>query len=226
MPSSRSPLRLLRGVTAATLVTLVALGGHLIGGGAVPSWFGVALPWWLSVTACTVLAGARFSLPRMGVAVLSSQALFHGLFVAGTPGDPSIALVAPPGSHLGHGTHGAEEALTGAVHSGHGSDEVAAAAEHALHGSHTDPQMLLWHLMAGLVTTLVLHRGESVLLRCTGLVVAVLDVLSRPPHPLTLPTLVLPRASRPVPHRATLHHLRRAVLAPQLRRGPSVDLAA
>ncbi|MDN5899583.1 MAG: hypothetical protein L0H74_05890 [Brachybacterium sp.] len=226
MPSSRSPLRLLRGVTAATLVTLVALGGHLIGGGAMPSWLGVALPWWLSVTTCTALAGARFSLPRMGAAVLSSQALFHGLFIAGTPGDPNVSLVAPPGSHLGHGTHGAGEALTGATHSGHGSGEVGAVAEHALHGSHTDPQMLLWHLVAGLITTLVLHRGESFLLRCTGLVAAVLDLLGRPPRPTTLPALVLPRASRPVPTRASLRHIRRAVLAPQLRRGPPVVLAA
>ncbi|ASK65761.1 hypothetical protein CFK39_07850 [Brachybacterium avium] len=226
MPSSRSPLRLLRGVTAATLVTLTALGGHLIGGGAMPSWLGVALPWWLSVTACTVLAGARFSLPRMGAAVLSSQALFHGLFIAGTPGDPSIALVAPPGSHLDHGTHGAGGALTGAAHSGHGTGGAGTAAEHALHGSHSDPQMLLWHLVAGLITTLVLYRGESFLLRCTGLVAAVLEVLSRPPRPLTLPTLVLPRASRPVPARASLRHIRRAVLAPQLRRGPPLVLAA
>lgn len=97
MTSSRTPLRLVRGGIAASLVTLLALGGHLVGGGAMPSWLGVAVPWWLSVTVCTVLAGARFSLGRMGIAVLSSQALFHGLFTLGTPGDRSVTLVAPPG---------------------------------------------------------------------------------------------------------------------------------
>ncbi len=235
MTSSRSPLRLLRGGMAASLATLVALGGHLVGGAEMPSWLGVAVPWWLAVTVCTVLAGSRFSLPRMGAAVLSSQALFHGLFTAGTPGDPSITLVAPPGSHLDHGTHGAPGAgalqepgaLPGsAVHTGHGAEGVVPAAEHALHGSHADLQMLLWHLAAALVTTVLLQRGESFLLRCAGLVVSVLDVLRRPPYAVALPGLVLPGRSRPVPEGAPLLHLRRAVLTPQRRRGPPLVLAA
>ncbi|GAA4519554.1 hypothetical protein GCM10023160_03510 [Brachybacterium paraconglomeratum] len=233
MTSSRSPLRLLRGGMAASLATLVALGGHLVGGGAMPSWLGVALPWWLAVTVCTVLAGSRFSLPRMGVAVLSSQALFHGLFTAGTPGDPSITLVAPPGSHLGHGAHHATAGDPGGTgspaspsHAGHGADGVATAADHALHGSHADLQMLLWHLAAAVVTTLLLQRGEDFLLRCAGLVDAVLTVLGRPPHAVTLPTLVLPGPARPVPESAPLRRVRRAVLTPQQRRGPPLVLAA
>lgn len=232
MTSSRSPLRLLRGGVAASLATLVALGGHLVGGGAMPSWLGVALPWWLAVTVCTVLAGSRFSLPRMGVAVLSSQALFHGLFTAGTPGDSSITLVAPPGSHLGHGVHGAHSAQSAGVtpgaplHAGHGADGVVTAADHALHGSHADLQMMLWHLVAALVTTLLLQRGENLLLRCAGLVISVLNVLGTPPYAVALPNLVLPRAARPVPEGAPLRHVRRAVLSPQRRRGPPLVLAA
>lgn len=222
MSSSRTPLRLLRGGTAATLVTLLALGGHLMGGAVMPSWLGVALPWWLSVSVCTVLAGARFSLPRMGVAVLSSQALFHGLFVVGTPGDPGTALVAPPGSHLGHGQHGHSGTAPAAGHSGHGADGMATAAQHALHGSHSDTQMLLWHFAAGLVTTVLLHRGESILLRCAGLVGAVLAVLARPPRGLPLPPLPLPGPSRPVLPRTPVRRLRRVVLDPRLQRGPPV----
>src|SRR5699024_477379 len=137
-------LRLVRGGTAASLVTLLALGGHLVGGAPMPSWLGVALPWWLSVTVCTVLAGTRFTLPRMGAAVVTSQALFHALFVVGTPGDPSTTLVAPPGSHLGHGQHGHGAAAHAVGHSGHGADGMAAAAQHALHGSHSDLRMMLW----------------------------------------------------------------------------------
>lgn len=224
MTSSRSPLRLLRGGTAASLVTLLALGGHLVGGGAMPSWPGVALPWWLSVTVCTVLAGTRFSLPRMSAAVLSSQTLFHSLFVVGTPGDPEATLVAPPGSHLGHGAHGAPPGAT--IHSGHGPDGMAAVADHAVHGSHSDAQMLLWHVVAGLVTALLLHRGESILLRCTSLVSAVLDMLGRPPHGIALPHLLLPGPSRPVLPRSPRRRHRRAVLDPRLQRGPPVVLAA
>lgn len=226
MSSSRTPLRLVRGGTAASLVTLLALGGHLVGGGVMPSWLGVALPWWLSVTVCTVLAGTRFSLPRMGASVLSGQLLFHGLFVVGTPGDPGTTLVAPPGSHLGHGQHGPSGTAHAAGHTGHGADGMAATAQHALHGSHSDLQMLLWHLVAGLVTTVLLHRGESVLLRCAGLVGAVFAVLARPPQGLSLPPLPLSGPSRPVLPRTPVRHRRRAVLDPQLQRGPPVIPAA
>ena len=109
---------LLRGGLAATLATAVALAAHMVGGAVMPSWLGVLLPWWLAVTVCTVLAGSRFTLPRMGAAVLSSQALFHGLFTVGTPGDPGVSLVAPPGSHLGHG----------AAHTGSASGAAGGAA--------------------------------------------------------------------------------------------------
>lgn len=227
MTSSRSPLRLLRGGMAASLATAVALGGHLVGGGTVPSWLGVAVPWWLAVAVCTVLAGSRFSLPRMGLAVLSSQALFHALFTVGAPGDPTRTLVDPPGSHLGHGLPTA--GTLSSSHAGHGatgSDGVAAVAEHTLHGQHADLQMLLWHLVAALVTTVLLHRGESFLLRCAGLVGSVLDLLRTPPHSPARPRLVLPRRPLPVPGVAHLPHARRAVLTPQLRRGPPLVLAA
>ena len=225
--SSRSPLRLLRGTVAATLATSVALGGHLVGGGAMPSWLGVALPWWLSIAACTVLAGSRFSLPRMSIAVVASQALFHGLFMAGTPADPGVQLVAPPGSHLDHGAHlagsGPGQAVP-ATHAGHSG--VASATEHALHGSHADLRMLLWHLVAALVTAFLLHRGETMLWHSSSLVGRLLAVLGTP-RPLALPpTSPLPAPARVVPETAHVRPARRAVLTPQLRRGPPWVLAA
>lgn len=227
MSSSRSPLRLLRGGAAATLATSVALGGHLVGGGAMPSWLGLLLPWWLSVAACTVLAGSRFSLPRMSAAVLANQALFHGLFTAGTPGDPTVQLTAPPGSHLDHGAH---LAGTGAGHSAHAADAtspgVATAAEHVLHGAHGDLRMLLWHLVAALVTALLLHRGESMLWRSFSLAGHLLAFLRRPRAATVAPTFALPAPARVVPATAHLRPARRAVLAPQLRRGPPLVLAA
>lgn len=223
MSASRSPLRLLRGGTAASIATAVALGGHLVGGGAMPAWLGILVPWWLAVAVCTLLAGTRFSLVRMGVAVLASQALFHGLFSAGTPGDPGRALVDPPGSHLGHAGHG-----TGSVagHGAHGGGEgVASVADHALHGSHSDLRMLLLHVLAAMVTAVLLQHGESVLMRCARLALTVLAVLAHPP--LLLITLLVPeRPDRPLPAAPYLLHAQRAVLAPQLRRGPPVVLAA
>lgn len=223
MSASRSPLRLVRGGTAASIATAVALGGHLAGGGAMPAWLGIFVPWWLAVAVCTLLAGTHFSLARMGVAVLASQALFHGLFSAGTPGDPGRALVDPPGSHLGHG----------AGHAGHdahgdGGEGVASVADHALHGSHSDLRMLLLHVLAAMVTAVLLQHGESVLMRCARLALSVLAVLAHPPLLLLLLiTLLVPeRPARPLPAAPHLLHAQRAVLTPQLRRGPPVVLAA
>src|SRR5690606_25403369 len=210
MSASRSPLRPMPGRTAASIATGLALGGHLAGGGAMPAWLGILVPWWLAVAVCTLLAGTRFSLARMGVAVLASQALFHGLFSAGTPGDPGLALVDPPGSHLGHGAAQAGHTASGTGHTAHGGDGIAAVADHAAHGSHSDLQMLLLHLLAALVTTVLLQHGESVLMRCAGLALSVLAVLAHPPLLLLVTLLVPERPARPVPPVPTLRHARRA----------------
>lgn len=226
MSASRSPLRLVRGGTAASIATAVALGGHLAGGGAMPAWLGILVPWWLAVAVCTLLAGTRFSLARMGVAVLASQALFHGLFSAGTPGDPGRALVDPPGSHLGHGAgHGAGGVVGHGAH-GDGGEGVASVADHALHGSHSDLRMLLLHVLAAMVTAVLLQHGESVLMRCARLALSVLAVLAHPPLLLLITLLVPERPARPLPAAPHLLHAQRAVLTPQLRRGPPVVLAA
>ncbi len=229
MSASRSPLRLVRGGTAASIATAVALGGHLAGGGAMPAWLGILVPWWLAVAVCTLLAGTRFSLARMGVAVLASQALFHGLFSAGTPGDPGRALVDPPGSHLGHGAGRAGHGAGGVVgHDAHGDggEGVASVADHALHGSHSDLRMLLLHVLAAMVTAVLLQHGESVLMRCARLALTVLAVLAHPPLLLLITLLVPERPARPLPAAPHLLHAQRAVLTPQLRRGPPVVLAA
>lgn len=229
MPQSRSPLRLLRGAVAATIATAVALGGHVLGGGDTPAWIGVALPWWLSVTVCVALAGSRFSLPRLGLAVLSSQLLFHGLFLAGTPGDPTVQLVDPPGSHLGHGASGLHDAvgLHGTVDAQHATaTHLATSAEHALHTAHLDAPMVLGHVIAALATTLLLHRGEQTLFRCLGAAIQLLATLGRVFLLVVAPLPVLP-APRPItadaePRRA----VQQAVLSPLRRRGPPLVLAA
>lgn len=225
MSSSREPWRLVRGGVAATLATAVAVGGHVVGGGVMPSWFGVAFPWWLSVTVCTVLAGSQFSLPRMMAAVLGSQALFHTLFIVGTPVTSPVAMVDPPGAHLGHGLHHGAEATTGAVvpHTTHSAD---AFAEHALHGSHSGTQMLIAHVLAAVVTALLLHRGETILFRCFGVARQLLASLRWHLGVERVRVFSLPPRRGPAVFAAHLLHTQRAVLSPQLRRGPPVVLAA
>lgn len=225
MSSSREPLRLVRGAVAATVATAVAAGGHVLGGGVMPSWLGVALPWWLSIMVCTVLAGSRFSLPRMMAAILGSQALFHTLFVVGTPSTSPVAMMDPPGSHLGHGFHhgAVDTAGTLATHSAH---SAGAVAEHALLGSHGDVQMALSHLLAAMVTALLLHRGETILFRCftvaRQLAGSLCPRLDAEPAPIDLPL----RRLRPTLAAPFLLHAQRAVLSPQRRRGPPPVLAA
>lgn len=132
---------------------------------------------------------------------------------------------APPGSHLGHvsGSAGAAGGGRGA----HGSsDRVASVADHALHGSHADLRMMLLHVIAALVTALLLQHGESVLMRCACLALAVLAVLAHPPLLLVIALPVSERPIRPVPVAPHLLHAQRAVLTPQPRRGPPVVLTA
>lgn len=244
MSSSREPLRLLRGGLAATVATAVALTGHVLAGGAVPGWLGVLVPWWLSVAVCTVLAGARFTPARMSAAVLGSQVLFHGLFMAGTPGNPATRLVDPPGQHLGHGTHpdhgshpdlGSHEVSGshlvpgspvehGSHHPAHGVGDLA---QHALHGDHVGAPMLLGHLLAAVLTVVLLQRGESLVLGGIDLARTLLDSLLLP--------VVVPAASllvagsgpvAPVVRPQDLRRTQQVVLGPAPRRGPPLVLAA
>lgn len=210
MPLSRSPLRLVRGALAATLASAVALGGHVLGGGDVPAAAGVLVPWWLSVTLCTLLAGSRFGLPRMAAAVVGSQLLFHALFVLGT-GGTGAAFVDPPGSHLGHVATGSAD---------HGAHLVEGAAGHSVHLLGAGLPMQIGHLVAALLTTMLLHRGETVLLHGASLVGRLWR--ARPGARRPAPAVpVVPTRPRPVlPALEHLGHAQRAVLSPHVLRGP------
>ena len=226
MTSSREPLRLVRGAAAATVTTAVALTGHLLGGGELPALLGIAITWWLAVTACTVLAGTRFSLLRLGAAVLGSQALFHALFVVTTGGSGTVTMVDPPGSQLYHHQHTLTTAAgTASAHAGHLAQIGDAASTHAAHGLVMDPRMMLGHVLAGLLTTLLLHRGERFLFRAFGAARRLIGVLGRLPAQAA-PVLVPAARPRPVPDLTHLDHAQRAVLSEQVLRGPPLLLAA
>lgn len=226
MTSSREPLRLVRGAAAATVTTAMALTGHLLGGGELPALLGIAITWWLAVTACTVLAGTRFSLLRLGAAVLGSQALFHALFAVTTGGSGTVTMVDPPGSQLYHHQHTLTTAAgTASAHAGHLAQIGDAASTHAAHGLVMDPRMLLGHVLAGLLTTVLLHRGERFLFRAFGAARRLIGVLGRLPAPAA-PVLVPAARPRPVPDLTHLDHAQRAVLSEQVLRGPPLLLAA
>lgn len=128
------------GVLGASVATSLALIGHLLGGGALPAWQGIAVPWLLSVGICIALAGQTLSIVRATGGALASQLLFHTLFMLGTPATASHS------AHTGH-----------SAHAGHGS--------HAGTFGSIDTEMWLTHLVAAALTVVIVHRGERNVLR-------------------------------------------------------------
>ncbi|WP_424937635.1 MULTISPECIES: hypothetical protein [Bacteria] len=144
-------IRAARGATAATLATFVALLSHVAGGGAMPGWLGVVVPWTFSLLVCVPLAGRRLSAIRLSIGVVVSQALFHVLFVLGAGTSSGLVGVGHHGMMVLPGGAGA-----GAVPA---SD---ASIEAMLWG---DAAMWTAHVTAAVLTIAALHRGESALRR-------------------------------------------------------------
>lgn len=174
--------RVARGAAAAVLSTAVALGSHLLAGAEAPGVLGVVVPLVFAVSVCTVLAGVRLSAVRLSVSVVTSQVLFHLLFVLGTvPAGTSAVTGAGHDAHLGHGGHGAHESMTLASVTG---TQVTGTTGGAGHAAHASVGMWLAHAGAAVLTVLALHRGEMLLRQLRRLATAVL-------------TWVLPRRSAP-----------------------------
>lgn len=131
----------MRGFAASTLAIFTALAGHVTGGGEMPGFLGLVVPWVLSLMVCVLLAGRSLSLTRLSLSVSSSQFLFHALFVLGT--------ITPSGTSTPH-VHGAPLQLPPST----GIPEAVTA----------DGSMWLGHAVAALVTVLALHRGERLAL--------------------------------------------------------------
>ncbi|GAA3667681.1 hypothetical protein [Microbacterium marinilacus] len=194
--------RALRGAVTASVATLVALMSHLMGGGAVPGWLGLLLPWLLSLPVGMLLAGRRLSLWRLSTSVAASQALFHVLFVLGTPSDAALVL-AP---------HGGHSATAGTI--------VSAVEPHAATMLHGDLSMWLWHGLAAVLTVAWLHRAERV---AAGLRVAATRVAAWVRRRFDAPVLPLPLRAAPLtaaPGWSSWHLVSEAQLAPLSRRGP------
>jgi hypothetical protein len=147
---------------------------HLLGGGAMPGWLGILVPWVLSLTVCTALAARRLSLWRTTASVVASQVLFHTLFVAGTPRASAATGAASAGHPAGHGMH---DALPSA----------AGASPSALIGA--DATMWCWHGVAAAATVAALYGGERVLSHLRELAGRLADWLR---HRLAAPSDVVP----------------------------------
>lgn len=152
-PSRRIPL--LRGFVGASVATFVALASHVWVGGGMPGALGIAVPWLLSLTVCTLVAGRRLSALRLSASVLASQLIFHALFVLGS--------ITPRGGFAPH-VHGAAPLVLD------GKAPVLVPEDAGMWGAHA---------VAAVITIAALHRGERIVQALLAIASAVAGWLRR-----------------------------------------------
>lgn len=137
-------LRLLRAASASSIATLIAATSHTVAGGAAPHPLLVLAVMALVVPVAALIIGGRASRLRVAATVLVSQAAFHVVFQT---------LGAPTGTAVlsGH-QHHVDLAALGPV--------TAAAAP--------DTIMIVGHLAAAALTTIMLWHGESMVRAAAG----------------------------------------------------------
>lgn len=126
-------MRVGRGTLAASFATVTAAFSHALAGSDAPGAVGVVLSFAFGVLVCTALAGRRITVPRLALAVLLSQGLFHLLFGIGAGPAQDWS------SHVGH--HGSVVGIL----------PQAVGDAGAAHGAH-DGWMWMAHLAAAAVT--------------------------------------------------------------------------
>lgn len=185
-------LRVGRGVAAAAVATFIATVSHASVGSQLPPALNVAVALCLAAPVCVLLAGRTASWWRLSLAVVLSQALFHGILTLDLRVDGAIA---PVPHH-----HGAAVLL----------DAAATGPTHAAHS----PWMWVAHAFAAAVTVLALGRGERAVRAIARFVVAALRIL-RPFRGLAPEADAVRTAPEPL-----LLTTAMTVLSPMRHRGP------
>lgn len=177
--------RVVRGAIAGVLSASLAAASHFAVDMAAPDLVIVVTSVAVAVGGCVLLAGHRMSPVRLGLAVTISQGVYHLLF--------SLS----GGNTTGAGSHPAQGADPAPGHT-HAPLGTVPPDPFPVETAH-DP-MLVLHLLAAVVTYLLLRHGERA---CWALV----DLLGTPIRQLL--TVVLPwvAARRPIgrPGRASHH---------------------
>jgi hypothetical protein len=180
--NARASFRLLRTGLIASLITGLAAGGHLAGGGTLPEpaiLLGLCA---LTVLPVSILTRFRLSFPALTGLLGAGQAWLHWAF-------HSLSAAALPGGSVpgGHAHHTPGPAL-----------EVFGAGAPA-HAAAFDWQMFAAHALATVATAVVLARGEQALWALSAWLRPLIQlpepcviVPARVPGPCTAP-IVLPR---------------------------------
>lgn len=181
-----------RGFAASSLAIFIALAGHVSGGGQIPGALGIVVPWTFSFMLCVLLAGRRLSAIRLSISVAASQLLFHTLFVLGT--------ITPSGVSTPHA---------------HGGPLVLPATNDIPEAVTVNASMWFGHAIAGLLTVIVLHRGERLVIAVCDLAAQLVRWLrNRANHSLELPA---PRVVRVLRGQFDLAHAADLFLLSMLR---------
>jgi len=133
---------MMRAWIAAGFATIIAASSHTLGGGSIPNPLILMFSLAISGLICLTLAGKVLSLPRLSLAVLLSQAIFHTLFSI----TPAVSSV----SGTSVGTH----------HAGMQQMPVSATMPEMVDMDHNSLPMLGAHLIAATITIALLRRGE------------------------------------------------------------------
>jgi hypothetical protein len=195
-------LRAVRAVVFGTVTLLLAAGGHLLAGGALPS-LGTTLAAGLPI-ACASVVLARASRGPLAIAAALGVAQFalHHVFSLASATSCATPLTATGHGH--HGGHLAHGALTACV----------PAAGHAGHHA-MSAVMLTAHVAATALAVLLLLHGERLLVR--------LWTWARPR--ITVGAVAVPGLHAPVVAARTLVVVALRAATDVSRRGPPARLA-
>lgn len=133
-------LRLLRGALVSSSATLIAAVSHTLGGGMSPHPLLILALSALLTAPGAALVGIRRSRARVATAVILAQAAFHVVFA--TLGSPTALRAAAGGAHAHHGETSMPDAVAQVTASG--------------------TSMLSAHVLAALVTTLLVWHAEAI----------------------------------------------------------------
>lgn len=208
----RGAARLLRGLLSGGLAVGFAAAAHTAAGHHAPHALVIVLALAVSIPLCTALSGVGLSRVRLAAAVLSSQAVLHGLFEL-FPAQQAGGATGAAAAHAGHSHHVEHVA----------EDLPAGTADH-LHGLSAGPDagMAAAHLGAAVLTYALLRRGETLLVACGALLSLRPALLLAAAVPLTDDRRARSLPDRPLLHGADVWN----GAGPRAVRGPpAVDLA-
>src|SRR5699024_12779608 len=109
----------------------VALASHIIGGGSIPTLWGIIVAVALSTLVCVLLAGRKLSLWRLSASVVGSQALFHQLFTVFTPLASAPGPTSAVEKHAHHHAGATSSIAAVGIGSGTPTDRALTSVTHA-----------------------------------------------------------------------------------------------